>query len=49
MFGYATVIRGLSKGMGTFSMEMARYAKVPAKVGAEILRTRQEDSRQASG
>jgi len=49
MFGYATVIRGLSKGMGTFSMEMARYAKVPARLGEEILRARQEDSRQAAG
>ena len=49
MFGYATVIRGLSKGMGTFSMEMARYAKVPAKLGEEILRARQEHSRQPAG
>ena len=49
MFGYATVIRGLSKGMGTFSMEMARYAKVPVKLGEEILRARQENSRQPAG
>ncbi|MBN2138032.1 MAG: elongation factor G [Sedimentisphaerales bacterium] len=46
MFGYATVIRGLSKGMGTFSMEMARYSKVPAKLAEEILRRRREDDRQ---
>ena len=49
MFGYATVIRGLSKGMGTFSMEMAHYARVPAKLGEEILKARQENSRQAAG
>jgi elongation factor G len=49
MFGYATVIRGLSKGMGTFSMEMARYAKVPAKLSEEILRARQENARQPAG
>ncbi|MHC4743480.1 MAG: elongation factor G [Planctomycetota bacterium] len=49
MFGYATVIRGLSKGMGTFSMEMARYAKLPAKLAEEILRTRQESARQPAG
>ena len=49
MFGYATVIRGLSKGMGTFSMEMARYAKVPVKLGEEILRARQDSSRQPAG
>ncbi|MBW8034654.1 MAG: elongation factor G [Planctomycetes bacterium] len=40
MFGYATVIRGMTKGMGTFSMEMARYAKVPVKIGEEILEKR---------
>ena len=49
MFGYATVIRGLSKGMGTFSMEMARYAKVPVKLAEEILRARQDSSRQPAG
>lgn len=37
MFGYATVIRGMSKGMGTFTMEMARYTKVPVRIGEEIL------------
>lgn len=40
MFGYATVIRGMTKGMGTFSMEMSRYAKVPVKIGEEILEKR---------
>lgn len=42
MFGYATVIRGMTKGMGTFSMEMARYAKVPVKIAEEILEKRRE-------
>jgi len=42
MFGYATVIRGMSKGMGTFSMEMCRYARVPAKISEEIINQRQE-------
>ncbi|NLF29416.1 MAG: elongation factor G [Planctomycetes bacterium] len=37
LFGYATVIRGLSQGMATFSMEMARYARVPAKIAEEII------------
>ena len=31
MFGYATVVRGLSKGMATFSMEMSHYARVPVQ------------------
>ncbi len=46
MFGYATVIRGMTKGMGTFSMEMARYAKVPVKIREEILAKRREQTQQ---
>jgi elongation factor G len=42
MFGYATVVRGLSKGMATFSMEMARYARVPTKLAEEIILQRKE-------
>ncbi|MBW8000634.1 MAG: elongation factor G [Planctomycetes bacterium] len=42
MFGYATVIRGMTKGMGTFSMEMSSYAKVPLKISEEILAKRRE-------
>ena len=45
MFGYATVIRGMTKGMGTFSMEMSRYAKVPVKIAEEILFNRREASK----
>ena len=43
MFGYATVIRGLSKGMATFTMEMSRYARVPQKLGEEIIAKRREE------
>ncbi len=44
MFGYATVIRGLTRGMGTFSMEMSHYAKVPAAISEEIIaRSKQKD------
>jgi elongation factor G len=42
MFGYATVVRGLSKGMATFSMEMSRYARVPQKLAEEIISRRRE-------
>ncbi len=44
MFGYATIIRGMSKGMGTFSMEMSHYAKVPVKIAEEILIRRREQN-----
>jgi elongation factor G len=40
MFGYATVVRGLSKGMATFSMEMSHYAQVPTKLAEEIIHQR---------
>jgi elongation factor G len=48
MFGYATIIRGLSKGAGTFSMEMSRYAMVPAKFSEIIIDRRREENQQAA-
>ena len=47
MFGYATVVRGLSKGMATFSMEMSRYAQVPAKLAEEIINRRRQEQQVA--
>ncbi|MFP4356512.1 MAG: elongation factor G, partial [Phycisphaerae bacterium] len=44
MFGYATVIRSLSKGMATFSMEMAKYARVPASIQEEIIERRRKQA-----
>jgi elongation factor G len=43
MFGYATIIRGLSKGMATFTMEMKRYARVPQKIAEEVIAKRREE------
>ena len=48
MFGYATVVRGLSKGMATFSMEMSRYAQVPAKLAEEIISRRRQEAEEAA-
>ena len=42
MFGYATVMRGMSKGMATFTMEMSHYARVPQKLAEEIILKRKE-------
>ena len=46
LFGYATVVRGLSKGMATFSMEMSRYAQVPTRLAEEIVAQRREKTQQ---
>ena len=43
LFGYATIIRGLSQGMASFSMEMKRYARVPQKIAEEIIAKRREE------
>ncbi|HML73373.1 MAG TPA: elongation factor G [Anaerohalosphaeraceae bacterium] len=48
MFGYATIVRGMSKGMATFSMEMCRYAPVPNKLAEEIILRRRESEKQAA-
>src|SRR5438552_1241246 len=36
-FGYATDIRSMSQGQGTFTMELASYKKVPASVQEDIV------------
>ena len=43
MFGYSTVVRSLSQGMATFSMELARYGRVPAKIAEEIIAARKKE------
>jgi elongation factor G len=42
MFGYATIIRSLSKGMATFTMEMSKYSRVPNNIAEEIIATRKK-------
>jgi elongation factor G len=37
MFGYATDLRSLTQGRGTFTMEFKQYAQVPAKISQELL------------
>jgi elongation factor G len=36
-FGYATDIRSMTQGQGTFTMELASYRKVPASIQEEII------------
>ncbi len=37
MFGYATTLRSLTEGRGTFSMEFSHYEKVPSNISQEII------------
>jgi elongation factor G len=40
MFGYATVLRSMTDGRGTFTMEPAEYVAVPSNVAATIIESR---------
>jgi elongation factor G len=48
MFGYATVIRSLSKGRAAYSMEPSHFEKVPDSITATILDTNKPSSKSAS-
>ena len=37
MFGYATQLRSLTEGRGSYTMEFSHYAEVPANVAQEII------------
>jgi len=37
MFGYATAVRSLTSGRGTFNMEPSHYEKVPENIAEEII------------
>ena len=37
LFGYATDLRSITQGRGTFAMEFLQYAPTPPKVSQEIL------------
>jgi elongation factor G len=39
MFGYSTIMRSLSKGRASFSMEPERFDEVPSNVVNQILET----------
>jgi elongation factor G len=51
MFGYATDLRSMTKGQGTFSMELKCYRKTPASVQEEIIvdRKKQDKNKQTAG
>jgi len=38
MFGYATTLRSLTQGRGTFIMQFSHYEKVPVQLAENIVR-----------
>jgi len=42
MFGYATVVRSLSQGKASFTMEFLKYKRTPAAIQEEIVAAAQE-------
>ncbi len=40
MFGYATTLRSMTQGRGTFTMEFAEYAPVPTNIQKDIVASR---------
>lgn len=44
MFGYSSILRSMTQGQGTFSIEFLKYKKVPAAVQKEIVQNRRNPS-----
>ncbi|HEY3392224.1 MAG TPA: elongation factor G [Lacipirellulaceae bacterium] len=42
-FGYSTDLRSMTKGQGTFIMELAKYRPVPANIQAEVIAERKAE------
>ena len=43
MFGYSTDLRSATQGKGTFSMEFAKYARVPGNIQEDIIKKAREE------
>ncbi len=48
-FGYATDLRSMTQGQGTFSMEPACYRRVPPSIQEEIVASRKKNDKQLVG
>lgn len=49
MFGYSTVLRSLTQGKAEYTMEFAKYGKVPQSVSEELKKAYEEKRRKESG
>ena len=43
-FGYATDLRSMTQGQGTFTMELATFRQVPSNIQEEIIARKQEEA-----
>ncbi len=48
-FGYATDLRSMSKGQGTFTMELATYRRAPGNIQEEIIAERKKQQKELVG
>jgi elongation factor G len=44
-FGYATDLRSLTQGRGTFTLEFDRYDLVPDAIAEEVVKRRREEGK----
>ena len=45
MFGYSTVLRSSSQGKAEFTMEFAKYSKVPTSISEELIKEFEEKNK----
>jgi elongation factor G len=41
-FGYSTALRSMTQGQGTFTLEFARYKRVPPQIEREVIEARKK-------